>query len=120
VVRGQPILLRELITNLLDNAIRYTHAGGNVTLRVTMEGEAIVVEVEDNGPGIAPGDRARVFERFYRGTEGEGSGLGLAIAWEISHSHSAVIALESAPGGDGLLVRVRFDRSPDSRETSAS
>ena len=120
VVRGQPVLLRELITNLLDNAIRYTHAGGSVTLRVIVEGEAIVVEVEDNGPGIAPGDRTRVFERFYRGTEGEGSGLGLAIAWEISHSHSAAIALESAPGGDGLLVRVRFDRSLDSTPPSAS
>ena len=119
-VRGQPVLLRELVTNLLDNAIRYTHAGGSVTLRVIVDGDAIVMEVEDNGPGISTGDRVRAFERFYRGTEGEGSGLGLAIAWEICHSHGATIELGTAPSGDGLLARVRFARGPRSSEPSAS
>jgi len=117
LVRGQPVLLRELTTNLLDNAIRYTHAGGNVTLRVIVESDAIIMEVEDNGPGIAPGDRERVFERFHRGTEGEGSGLGLAIAWEISQSHGATIELASAPGGDGLIARLTFPRSVAASES---
>jgi signal transduction histidine kinase len=109
-VRGSPVLLRELITNLLDNAIRYTHAGGSVTLRLVLEEQAVVLEIEDNGPGIAPADRERVFERFYRGADGEGSGLGLAIAREICRSQDASIELASPPGGDGLLVRVRMRR----------
>ena len=117
-VRGQSILLRELVTNLLDNAIRYTHAGGTVTLRVIVEDESVVLEVEDNGPGIAQDDRARAFERFHRGTEGEGSGLGLAIAREICRSHEGSIELASAPGGDGLLARVRLPRDRPSESIS--
>ena len=113
-VRGKSVLLRELVTNLLDNAIRYTHAGGIVTLRVLVEDASIGLDVEDNGPGIAEADRARAFERFYRGAEGEGSGLGLAIAYEICRSHGASIELLTAPGGDGLLVRVRMPHDPAS------
>jgi two-component system sensor histidine kinase TctE len=109
-VRGKPVLLRELVTNLLDNAIRYTHAGGNVTLRVLVGERSIAIEVEDNGPGIAEADRHRAFERFYRGGEGEGSGLGLAIAHEISISHGGTIDLLTAAGGDGLLARVKLPR----------
>jgi len=120
VVRGQPILLRELVTNLLDNAIRYTHAGGSVTLRLAVEEEWVVLEVEDNGPGIAATDRDRAFERFYRGTEGEGSGLGLAIAGEICRSHDASIELASPAGGDGLLVRVRMRRERAAAAVSES
>jgi two-component system sensor histidine kinase TctE len=118
-MRGSRILLRELLANLLDNAIRYTHAGGNVTLRLLVYEQSLVLEVEDNGPGIAPADRERVFERFYRGTEGEGSGLGLAIAREICRAHDASIELASAGGGDGLLVRARFKRDR-AAETSES
>ena len=124
-VRGSRILLRELLANLLDNAIRYTHAGGGVTLRLVVYEQSVVLEVEDNGPGIAPEDRERVFERFYRGTEGEGSGLGLAIAREICRSYDASIELTTASGGDGLLVRVsfrrdRFARTSESRSPGAS
>ena len=109
-VRGKSVLLRELVTNLLDNAIRYTQAGGIVTLRVLAGERSITIEVEDNGPGIPEADRPRVFERFYRGGEGEGSGLGLAIAHEISVSHRGTIDLLTAAGGDGLLVRVKLPR----------
>jgi two-component system sensor histidine kinase TctE len=69
-----------------------------------------VLEVEDNGPGIAPQERARVFERFYRGAEpeGEGSGLGLAIVREIAVSHDAQLVLDIPASGRGLVVRVSF------------
>ena len=109
-VRGSKLLLGELVSNLLDNAIRYTHAGGIVTVRIRRDGEWIALEVEDNGPGISEEERGRVFDRFYRapGSEGEGSGLGLAIAREICRSHEAAIELATAAGGDGLLVRVRL------------
>ena len=119
-VRGQSVLLRELVTNLLDNAIRYTHAGGSVTLRVNVSADQVLLEVEDNGPGIAQSERARAFERFYRGAEGEGSGLGLAIAYEICRSHGARIELASPQSGDGLLVRVSLPRDRDAAEVSGS
>ena len=109
-VRGSALLLGELLMNVLDNAIRYTHAGGSVTLRVFVAGREAVIEVEDNGPGIPAGERSRVFERFYRAasTGDEGSGLGLAIAAEICRSHQADIALATPPAGHGLLVTVRL------------
>jgi two-component system sensor histidine kinase TctE len=109
-VHGNRLLLGELAWNLLDNAIRYTQANGTVTVRILDEGEALALEVEDNGPGIPEAERARVFERFYRpaGSEGEGSGLGLAIVREIARLHEATVELATAQGGDGLLVRVRI------------
>jgi two-component system sensor histidine kinase TctE len=118
---GRSVLLRELITNLLDNAIRYTQAGGAVTLRVLPHEQSIVIEVEDNGPGIPEAGRMRAFERFYRGGESEGSGLGLAIAYEISNSHGGSIELLSGGDGDGLLVRVRLprDSATESRSPGA-
>ncbi len=120
-VAGNGLLLGELISNLLDNAIRYTHSGSTVTVRVREEGVEVLLEVEDNGPGIPDAERARVFERFYRGpaSDGQGSGLGLAIAREICRSHEAAIELVTAPGGDGLLVRVRFPRAEASPPTSS-
>lgn len=109
-VRGSPLLLRELMVNLLHNALEYTQAGGHVTLRSgCLAGEAFI-EVEDNGPGIPPSLRAAALERFVRlpGTTGAGSGLGLAIVHEIAGAHQARLALLDAPGGQGLLVRVSF------------
>ena len=111
-VEGNELLLRELLANLLDNALRYTGTGGRVTARV-IAGDAIVLEVEDNGIGIDPSDRDRVFERFYRvlGTETEGSGLGLAIVRSIAELHRARIALHPNPQGPGTVVRIAFPRS---------
>jgi len=100
-----------MVGNLLDNAIRYTHDAGRVTARV-IAAERVVVEVEDNGPGIDEADRELVFQRFFRvlGTGVEGSGLGLAIVRSIAHQHRAPAVLLPAPGGQGTLARVSFAR----------
>ena len=106
-VLGNPLLVRELIRNLLDNALQYTPAGGSVTVRVVDDpfGQVVVLQVEDSGPGIAAADREHVFEPFWRalGTNVDGSGLGLAIVREIAQRHGAQIALDDAdtPRADG-------------------
>ena len=109
--RGQGWLLRELLINLVDNAIKYTPAGGHVTLRCGADSPRQVwLEVEDNGPGIAPAERGRVLQRFYRvpGTQGEGNGLGLAIADGIARVHGTQLQFDVGSGGLGLRVRVSF------------
>jgi two-component system sensor histidine kinase TctE len=110
---GYPVLVRELIRNLVDNALQYTPAGGTATVRVTFDpsGPAAVLQVEDSGPGIAPGEREQVFRPFYRalGTSVDGSGLGLAIVAEIAAKHGAPVLLEDAqPRGSGAPPGARF------------
>lgn len=114
-VNGQHWLLREMWGNLLDNALKYTPAGGHVTLRCgVLMGAAGLrhswLQVEDDGPGLAPEHREQVLQRFYRvpGTAGDGSGLGLAIAAEIAQGHSAVMRLEAGAANKGLKVTVIF------------
>ena len=111
MINGVPLLLRELLTNLVDNAIKYTPPGGHVTVRTRADRQAII-EVEDDGIGIPAEERESIFERFYRvlGTDAEGSGLGLPIAAEIADLHQAVIDLESGRDGRGSLFRVSFPR----------
>ena len=115
-VNGQSLLLHELVSNLVDNALHYTPRGGSVVLRV-LPGEAqVVLEVEDSGPGIAAEDRDRVFSPFYRAASTMqanpgGSGLGLAIVRDIAVLHRAELELDQGAGGRGLLVRVRFPRA---------
>ncbi|CAD5109104.1 sensor histidine kinase [Zestomonas carbonaria] len=107
-VRGEPTLLNELIYNLVDNALSHTPRGGNVTLRVQAPA---VLEVEDDGPGIPPEERDKVFERFYRRDQQRGgAGLGLAIVGEICSAHRAEIDLLDGRDG-GLRVRVSFPAS---------
>lgn len=110
VVWGHPTLLRELVVNLVDNALRYTPQGGSVTAKIVREADWIVLQVEDTGPGIAEGDREKVFERFYRGSEpvGEGTGLGLAIVREIVSSHDGQIELADREPPSGLSAQVRL------------
>jgi two-component system, OmpR family, sensor histidine kinase TctE len=100
LVNGNPTLLRELIRNLVDNALLYTPAGGTVTVRVLDDpfGQVVVLQVEDSGPGIAMAERDQVFLPFYRalGTNVDGSGLGLAIVREIAQQHGADVAIEEA------------------------
>ena len=114
-VDGQPMLLRELLNNLLDNALRYTPQGGSVSVRVGRMDAALParvrLEVVDTGPGIAPAERELVFEPFYRvlGTQVDGSGLGLAIVREIAQQHGARVTVESAgetgaPAGAGAVA----------------
>ncbi len=106
MVDGKPDLLREAIGNLIDNAIKYHGGPGAIQLRVLRTPRC--VEVEDDGPGIAPELRDHMLRRFVRGAGGEGSGLGLPIAREIAEIHHGALTLETASGGDGLLVRMTF------------
>jgi two-component system sensor histidine kinase TctE len=128
-VTGNPLLLRELIRNLVDNALQYTPAGGTVTVRIVDDpfGQVVVLQVEDSGPGIPVVEREKVFRPFYRtlGTDVDGSGLGLAIVREIAVQHGAQIQLEDAnlrhrPGlsdqggaafGPGARFTLRFPAS---------
>lgn len=112
LIEGNPVLLREMVKNLVDNAINYTPSGGRVTVRTRWAG-APVLEVEDTGPGISEADREQVFERFYRvlGSGADGSGLGLPIVREIAELHRAVVTLDANPAGAGTLARVIFPRS---------
>ncbi|MEK6425003.1 MAG: sensor histidine kinase N-terminal domain-containing protein [Burkholderia gladioli] len=137
IIDGHAVMLREMLGNLIDNAIRYTPEGGRITVRLHVEpgvwldatgavvrafdnagaGQAGVahIEVEDTGPGIPAHERGRVLERFYRilGRDGEGSGLGLAIVREIVTQHGGALAIDDhvyqdTPRLAGTLVRVSF------------
>lgn len=110
LVWGHSNLLRELVFNLADNALRYTPRSGAVTVRLERQAGEVVLLVEDNGPGIPATERENVFERFYRrlDTGGEGTGLGLAIVKEIAASHEATIELKDRAQGPGLVVEVRL------------
>ncbi|THF65910.1 HAMP domain-containing protein [Pseudothauera nasutitermitis] len=111
-VDGNPVLLREMIKNLMDNAIKYTPRGGSVTTRTRHAG-APILEVEDTGIGIPEADRERVFERFFRvlGSGADGSGLGLPIVQEIAELHRATVSLNPNPAGQGTIAQVVFPRS---------
>lgn len=109
-VQGYEWLLRELLSNLLNNAIKYTQTGGTITLRCGQRDEGAFLEVEDDGPGITRAERPLVLQRFYRvqGAQGEGNGLGLAIADEIARAHHARLTLDSGAQGRGLRVTLCF------------
>ncbi|MFT7771649.1 sensor histidine kinase [Roseateles sp.] len=100
-VQGVELLLREALVNLIDNAVRYAGSGATLTVRLRRAGDDLWLDVEDDGPGIEPELRERVFERFVRGaTTGEGCGLGLAIVREIAERHGgSAQLLPAAPHG---------------------
>ena len=121
LIFGSPLMLREMISNLIDNALRYTPAAHSVTVRVAIDHQQALalLEVEDNGPGIAIAERERVFERFYRilGSNVQGSGLGLAIVREIASQHGASITISDNPQPQdpdfpGCLFRISFPLHP--------
>jgi signal transduction histidine kinase len=122
-VEGIREQLQAMLSNLVDNAIRYTPAGGRVDVRVRhgVTPDQVQVIVMDTGPGIPPAERLRVFERFYRcrqeggGPHAEGSGLGLAIVKAAADRHDATVELNdgmgSDPGSPGLSVQIAFYRA---------
>ncbi|HEV2270140.1 MAG TPA: ATP-binding protein [Steroidobacteraceae bacterium] len=112
-VRGEREAVATLVRNLVDNAVRYTPVGGRVDVLVERSAAVppqAVIKVMDNGPGIAPEERERVFDRFYRrpGTRSPGSGLGLAIVKAIAEAHGAAVELGEGTAGRGLAVTVSF------------
>ena len=128
LILGNVFLLREMINNLLDNALRYTPEAGCVTARVFRKGDKVVLEIEDSGIGISSEDASRVFDRFYRveGTGVEGSGLGLAIVREIALLHRAEATLEpraveeTGNRAPGSIAHLSFSAyaAPDARSSA--
>jgi two-component system sensor histidine kinase TctE len=103
-------MLHELVANLVDNALRYTPPKGMVTVSLRQEPDRVILRVEDNGPGIPPKDRTRVFERFCRLHDDDtpGCGLGLAIVQEVALALGAEIYLSGPDHGSGLVVTLVF------------
>jgi signal transduction histidine kinase len=110
LVHGDADSLGEMLSNLIDNAIRYTQAGGHITVSVKRDPQGTTLQVEDNGPGIPEDQRELVLQRFYRilGSGQSGSGLGLAIASEVARRHGTELELGAGEGGAGTRVSVRF------------
>lgn len=113
-LRGEPTALAVLARNLVDNAVRYSARGSSVRIVVADDAGAPSLQVDDAGPGIAPEDRERVFDRFYRKAPGgePGTGLGLAIVRGVARRHGATVNLSDSPLG-GLRVVVRFEGATD-------
>ncbi len=109
-VQGNRDALVQMVRNLLDNAIKYSPVGGRIGMRLDRGAGRTSLLIDDEGPGIAPNERERVFDRFYRvqGNTEHGSGLGLAIARAIAERHGSSIVLEDTPAGRGLRARVDF------------
>lgn len=110
IIKGDAVLLRELLANLLDNAITYGHEHGNILIKLERNPTPCLI-VEDDGPGIAESERQRIFERFYRipGTSGVGCGLGLAIVKEIADLHKARLQLRPVNEQAGTRIELKFD-----------
>ncbi len=120
---GDGEALRELVDNLVSNAIKYTPEGGRVDVRLMVEGSNAVLSVTDTGIGIAPEDQGRVFERFYRVDKARsrqlgGTGLGLSIVKHVALSHGGAVSLKSAPG-KGSTFRVQIPLRRESGGTEA-
>jgi two-component system sensor histidine kinase TctE len=116
-IRGDPQLLRELLSNLIDNALRYGSPGGRVTVRAQAQ-DRVVLSVEDDGPGIPPHWRASVFDRFIRlpGSHGEGCGLGLAIVKEIAALHGGTAEITDGENHKGVRIIASFPTETHARK----
>ena len=120
-VHGDAALIADMLQNLIDNAVRYTDAGGTITVSCGDDARGAWFAVEDSGIGIPAEERERVFERFYRGTAagGDGCELGLAIVKEGADRHRASVSIDDASAGAGTLITVRFPAPRASRLASA-
>jgi two-component system, OmpR family, sensor histidine kinase TctE len=109
MVKGDSRLLSEVLSNLIDNALRYGNPGGHVTLMVET-GDTTRLSVQDDGPGIPPEERTRIFERFYRlqNSDSDGCGLGLSIVEEIARLHNATVEVTSGANDRGSRFSVVF------------
>ena len=111
---GHPEEIRSAVLNLITNAVRYTPEGGRIEIRTRTDADTdgAVIEICDNGPGIAPEERERVFDRFYRalGTKTSGTGLGLAIVKRIVDIHHGTIAIDDGLDGRGTTFRIRLPK----------
>ena len=107
---GDPLLLAELLGNLIHNAIEHAGPGASITVRTALRDGAACLTVEDDGPGIATDERELLWQRFRRGraAQGTGSGLGLAIVQDIARLHGATATLGTGSNGRGLQVTLRF------------
>jgi two-component system OmpR family sensor kinase len=112
-IPASPDVLRLILSNAIDNALRYTPSGGVVTVRAAAQGPDAIIEVIDTGPGIPESERARAFDAFYRleGSAGNGSGLGLTIARDAAIRLGGELTLHARADGDGLVVRYRQRRA---------
>ena len=114
MIEGDALMLREMLSNLLDNAIRYTQAGGRITVSIAVHDRATSLSIEDNGPGIPAAEREQVFQRFYRlaDSPAEGCGLGLAIVREVAAAHRIRVNLLAGAAGSGTKVLLEFPATP--------
>ncbi|MFO1318033.1 MAG: sensor histidine kinase N-terminal domain-containing protein [Burkholderiales bacterium] len=114
-VRGSGTMLREMLGNVIDNALKFSPAGSMATVSVAAEGSAARITVTDDGPGVPVHERERVFERFHRVADSTipGTGLGLAIVREIAAAHGGTASLDAAPDGHGTRVTLQFPALPD-------
>ncbi|HEX9851976.1 MAG TPA: ATP-binding protein, partial [Woeseiaceae bacterium] len=116
LIRVHGDLIEQVLVNLLDNAIRYTPDGGIVRVAAKREGDAVVIEIVDEGPGIPESDRQKVFDAFYRVNEGDrksGTGLGLSICRGIVRAHHGDVTAEPPSQGTGAVLRIRIPQSHD-------
>ncbi|HYH42040.1 MAG TPA: HAMP domain-containing sensor histidine kinase, partial [Burkholderiales bacterium] len=109
-IRAEREAIKTVLSNLIDNAVRYTPPDGTVDVSAVRGPRAVEIEITDTGPGIPPAERERVFDRFYRrpGSDVPGSGLGLAIVRTIADRHGATVTLDSGDGGRGVTARISF------------
>jgi len=111
--------LGTLLQNLVGNAVQYSPPGGHIQVRLEARGDAVLLRVQDDGPGVAAGQREKLFERFYRQGAGQGAGLGLSIVQRVVELHRGDISLGDSPLG-GLEVCVRLPRRPGAERPSTA
>jgi len=110
--QADPVRVREVITNLVANAVRHSRAGGTVRIRVATDATLVLISVIDTGAGIAPDDLPRIFDRFYKGAGSTGSGLGLTIARNLVEAHGGTIRADSQAGaGTTITFSLPLERS---------